>query len=268
MAAASIVALGGLLGGTIGVLVAVGFGSVSLGAAWWISDWLVLRAAGARPLDARTATGLDKSLADLSLRAAIPTPRCYVVSCPQPNAFSVGRSPRHASVVVTDGLLSLLEPAEIRAVLAREVVHIRRRDTFMTTVAGAVLSQIFGAISLARTYVPPRRRGEAEHPHDGRSVGPRMAKVMCGLPRRSRREWSADRDGSDLCRDLEAMIRALQRMDRYAGVVPMEIALAHVSNWVVNPLGGDRRVWLFATIPTLQDRIERLLGARPTSMAT
>ena len=86
------------------------------------------------------------------------SPRCYVAPNPQPNAFAVGRTPRHAAIVVTEGLLSLLEPPEIRAVIAHELIHIRRRDTLATSMAGATTSRmVAGAERVQRAC--PRRKG-------------------------------------------------------------------------------------------------------------
>ena len=81
-------------------------------------------------------------VAELSSRAAMAPPRCYVAPISQPNAFAVGRTPHHAAIVVTEGLLSLLEPTEIRAVLAQELIHIRRRDTLATSMVGATASHV------------------------------------------------------------------------------------------------------------------------------
>src|SRR6185312_7034024 len=100
---------------------------------------------------------LKPMLDELADRAAIPIPRLYVVACPQPNSFAVGRTPRRAVIVVTDGLLSLLEPTEIRAVLAHELTHISCRDTQASSIAGATTSAIFSTAVLARRLV--RRRG-------------------------------------------------------------------------------------------------------------
>ena len=96
----------------------------------------MIRASGARPLDARSGSPIHAMLGQLSRRAAIPPPLLYVAPSPQPNAFAIGRSPRHAAIVVTEGLLSLLESTEVQAVLAHELTHIRRRDTLVTSMAG------------------------------------------------------------------------------------------------------------------------------------
>ena len=267
--AGSFAACGGLLSGQVGLLVGVGLGVTVVGGSWWFSDRAVIRASGARLIGGYPTDGLHTMLTDLSLRAGIPTPRCYLIQSPQPNAFSIGRSPRRAAIVVTEGLLSLLQPAEVRAILAHELIHIRRRDTVTTALVGAALSGVFAVIEVAGRVSPIRRHGDQEGlglvPASGTLV------MMCPLWRvqRNCRERDADRGGSDLAGSPEALARALARIDLYAQVVPMERRLANVANWVVNPLGdrGDR-TWLFSTNTPLADRIDRLRYAQPERVAT
>lgn len=264
---AIVVACGAYFGGLAGALLAFCFGVMVVVGPWWFADGLVIRACGARSVDTRLNSLQQAMLTDLSLRAGVPTPRCYVVPNPQPNAFAIGRTPRRAAIVVTEGFLSLLEPAEIRAVFAHEIIHIRHRDTRTTAIAGAAFSQLFAAVTLPARHRSLGGTDRMKHPQ----VVP-----LRGMPRviglvwhtgGCHRESEADRCASDLCGDPEALARALARIDRYAQVVPMDIALAHVAHWVVNPLGDqDREVWLFAT-PPLRVRIDTLLEVAHEPMA-
>jgi heat shock protein HtpX len=264
----SIAACGGLLGGQVGFLVGMGLGATIASGSWWLSDRAVLRASRSSPIDGTPTDGLRSMLADLSLRAGIPTPRFYVTQNAQPNAFAVGRNPSRAAIVVTEGLLSLLEPAEIRAVLARELVQIRRGDTVMTSMVGAALSVVFAAIELAWRDAPTRRYDTRSAFELAFSQGRPVAIRPLRRARKSRREMEADRGGSDLAGNPEALARALARIDRYAQVVPMGRRLAHVSNWVVNPL-GDRRdgTRLVSRKTSLAERINLLRSAQPERAA-
>lgn len=266
--AGSIAAFGGLLGGQVGLLVGISLGVTVVGCSWRLSDRVVIRASGARPLGGSATDGLHTTLTDLSLRAGIPTPRCYVTQSPQPNAFAIGRSPRQAAIVVTEGLLSLLQPAEVRAVLAHELIHIRRRDTVTTAMVGAALSVVFAVAELVGCVLPMKRHGDPKGLEPAPAAG---TLVMSSLRRaqRSCRESDADRGGSDLCGSPEALARALARIDLYAQVVPMERRLAHVSHWVVNPLGHrGGRTWSFSRRTPLADRIDRLRCTQPERVAT
>src|ERR1700722_9315241 len=244
----SIAACGGLLGGRVGFFVGVGLGATVASGSWWFSDRVVRRASRSRPNHGTPTDGLRTMLVDLSSRAGIPTPRCYVMPNAQPNAFAVGRNPRRAAIVVTEGLLSLLEPAEIRAVLAHEVVRIRRRDTAMTSMVGAALSGVFAAIETAGRVAPTRKHDTRKDPEPAPSQGRLVAICPLRHARRRRRESAADRAGSVLAGNPEALARALARIGRYAQMLPMERRHAHLSNWVLNPL-GDRSDWtrIFST---------------------
>ena len=264
----SIAAGGGLLGGQIGFLVGLGLGATVASGSWWLSDRVVLRASRSRLIDGTPTDGVRSMLADLSLRAGIPAPSCYVMQNAQPNAFAVGRNSRRAAIVVTEGLLSLLEPAEIRAVLAREVVQIRRNDTVMTSMTGAALSVAFATIEVAGRLAPTRRHGTRDDSEFAPSQGRLMAIYPFRHVQKSRREVEADRGGSDLAGNPEALARALSRIGRYAQVVPMERRLAYLSNWVVNPL-IDRRdgTRLLPVNTLLAERIDMLRRAQPERAA-
>jgi heat shock protein HtpX len=256
----SIVVAGGLLAGHIGVLLGFGLGALVVSGCWWFSDRLVIRACGAQLLD---APAISTVLTELSRRAAIPPPRFYVVSSPQPNAFAAGRTPGNAAIVVTEGLLSLLEPREVQAVLAHELIHIRRRDTLVTSMAGATASGAFAIAELVKRSRPRRTMSHMGGPGLVVTSVTRVGARVLGFALSNDRESGADRGGSDLTTDPEALARALTRIEEYAQVVPMEMTLAHVSAWVVNPLGArSDRAWLFSTDPPVVKRIDRL-RARP-----
>ena len=252
----SIVACGGLLGGRIGAFLGIGLGMMVAGGSWWFSDRLVIRACGAQFPDAPATSAM---LSELSRRAAMPPPQLYVAPNPQPNAFAVGRTPSSAAIVVTEGLLSLLEPTEIRAVLAHELTHIRRRDTLVTSMAGATASGVLGAAALLKRSRPPGTEGYKKGSGVVVTSGTRVVARLLRFALPSDRESGADRGGSGLTGDPEALARALTRMEGYAQVVPMEAILAQVSAWAVNPL-GDRAdtAWLFSTEPPVAKRIDRL----------
>jgi heat shock protein HtpX len=256
----SIVASAGLLGGRIGILLGFVLGLMFIGGSWLFSDRLVIRACGAQLLDEHASSAM---LAELSRHAEIPPPRLYVAPSPQPNAFAIGRTPRNAAIVATEGLLSLLEPNEIRAVLAHELIHIRRRDTLVTSVAGATASGVFGVADLLKRFRPRRTMSSQEGAGVMVTSVTRVATRLLLLALSADRESHADLGASDLTGDSEALARALTRIEGYAQVVPMEMTLAHVSAWVVNPLGDrDDRAWLFSTDPPVANRIDRL-RARP-----
>jgi heat shock protein HtpX len=106
--------------------------------AWWWSDRFVLRMHGAREVTALQAPRLHAAVRRLAARARIPVPRVYLIAEAAPNAFATGRSPRHAAIAVTEGLLRLLDEDELEGVLAHELAHVRNRDTLIATVAATI----------------------------------------------------------------------------------------------------------------------------------
>lgn len=116
-----------------GILVVV---AITMGIQYYFSDRLVLLSAGAREVSEQEAPELHALVARLAQLADVPKPRVAIMQTDVPNAFATGRSPSHAAVAVTTGLLNRLNPAELEAVLAHEMSHIRHRDMVIMTLAG------------------------------------------------------------------------------------------------------------------------------------
>lgn len=118
---AIIIAIGGMIGGRGGVIIAFIFALIMNVGSYWYSDSIVLRAYNARELAPEEAPMLHQIVEDLARNAGIPKPRVCSVPDQAPNAFATGRDPEHAVVAVTEGLLQILQPDEIRGVLAHEM---------------------------------------------------------------------------------------------------------------------------------------------------
>ena len=138
-----LVAVGGLVGGRTGLVVALGFALVLNVGMYWFSDRLALKANGARPLQPGEAPQFQRIVRDLTGRAGIPMPSLYLIDRPEPNAFATGRNASHAAVAVTTGILGIMDERQLRGVLAHEISHITNRDMLVGTIAAT----IGGAIS-------------------------------------------------------------------------------------------------------------------------
>lgn len=264
----TIVVGSGAVWGRKGLLMGFGIGVTVAAGLWCLSARLVLRAACAHVVT-EGDSALHAELGRLSQRVGIPPPRLYLVPIPQPNVCAVGRSSRHATIVVTEGLISLLEPAEVHAVLAHELGHVCRRDILATSIAGAMASYILVLVELMKPSVGAERR------HQNVSPGIVMASVLSLTGRLLRfaisddRESAADRFGAGLTGDPETLAVALNRMDGYAQVVPMEMTLAQSSAWTVNPLGGRlTSAWIFSSHSPPTDRLHPPLTSNRKRAAT
>ncbi|HKX43887.1 MAG TPA: M48 family metalloprotease, partial [Burkholderiaceae bacterium] len=137
-------AIGSLLGGRQGMMLAL---VVALGMnffSYWFSDKLVLKMYNAREVDESSAPQFYRMVRELAQRAELPMPRVYLIDEDAPNAFATGRNPQNAAVAATTGILRALSERELRGVMAHELAHVRHRDILISTISATMA----GAISM------------------------------------------------------------------------------------------------------------------------
>ncbi len=144
------VLVGNALGGNGGMVFAFALALAMNFGAYWFSDRLALKMAGAKEVSPADAPELHRLVERLALQARMPKPRVYVMDTPAPNAFATGRDPQHAAVAVTTGIMQVLDQQELAGVLAHELAHIRNRDTLISAVAAAVAGAITMLANMAR----------------------------------------------------------------------------------------------------------------------
>ena len=259
----------GSLFGQTGLIIGLALGLVMVGGSYWFSDKLAVRSAHAQPVSEQDAPELYRIVADLAERAGEPMPRVYLSPEPQPNAFATGRNPANAVVCVTQGLLQVLDIEEVRGVLAHEMSHVKNRDILIGSVAAALAMAI---TFVARMAMWGAVFGGGGGDNDrGNLVGALLlavlAPISAGLIQMAisrSREYEADRSAAVLIGTGEPLARALEKIERYAKQVPMDVAPAQASAYIVNPLTGRRVQFanLFTTHPPTAERIARLRGAR------
>jgi heat shock protein HtpX len=263
---AMVLVAGHWLAGSNGLVIAAAV-SVALNAAlYFYSDSIALRAMRARPLSRADAPQLYATVAHLADQAGQPMPRLYLSPIRQPNAFATGRSPRHAAVCVTRGILDLLSARELRAVLGHELAHVYNRDILTSTVAAA-LAGILTMLADLAWFLP------MADPDDGEDSGPGLlgsllmlilgplAASMIQLAISRGREFTADIDGAVLSGDPQALASALRKIHAGTQVLPLPAdgqlaSTAHLM--IANPLRGEGMAALFSTHPPMGQRIARL----------
>jgi len=255
-------AVGALVGGSTGMLIAFGMALAMNLFAYWNSDKVLLSMYGARQVDASGAPDLYRLVERLAQQAKLPMPKVYITENPQPNAFATGRDPDHAAVCVTTGLLAQVNQEELAGVLAHELGHVKHRDTLTMTITAVMAGAISMLANMAFFMGGSRDR---EHPLGIVGVllvtllAPIAAVLVQAAISRSR-EFEADRAGAEITGRPMWLASALGQIERAAERTPnypadANPATAHM--FIVNPLHGGIS-GLFATHPPTEERIARL----------
>jgi len=257
-------ALGGVLGGQQGMIIALLLGGAMNFFAYWFSDKMVLKMYRAREVDETSAPQYYGTVKELASRAGLPMPRVYLIDEAQPNAFATGRNPSNAAVAATTGILQLLSPRELRGVMAHELAHVKHRDILISTLSATIAGAIATLANFGMMFGGHSRDGEGGgNPFLAILVmifAPIAAMVIQFAISRTR-EFGADHGGAEISGDPNALADALAKIDRYARGIPNEAAEAHPATaqmMIINPLHGGSVARLFSTHPATEERIALL----------
>jgi heat shock protein HtpX len=257
-------AIGFLIGGASGAMIALLVATVMNLMSYWNADKLVLTLHGAHEVDERNAPELIELVRDLARRAGLPMPRVHVMDNPQPNAFATGRNPEHAAVAVSTGLLNSLNRVEIAGVIAHELAHIRNRDTLTMTITATIA----GAISMLAQFGLFFGGGARDNNNGLGVIGTLVmvilapvAAMIVQMAISRTREYAADDLGGRISGRPDALASALAKISSAAHAIENETAerapaTAHL--FIVNPLTHQGMDNLFSTHPSTENRIAAL----------
>jgi heat shock protein HtpX len=258
----------------IAVLVAYGVSAIAIlviagiliGVQYFMSDKIALLSMGAKIVSPEQAPELHGMIERLAAIANLPKPRVAIADSDVPNAFATGRNPKHAVIAVTRGLMNRLQPAEIEAVLAHEMSHVRNRDvmvmtfaSFFSVVAQLVMRMFFwGGMSMGRR---DRRDGGSVAMVYLASILVWVISYLLIRTLSRYREYAADRGSAIITGSPSNLMSALVKISGVMQRIPeRDLREVQVMNamFIIPASVGNSLSEAFSTHPSLEHRLERL----------
>ncbi|MBS3117627.1 zinc metalloprotease HtpX [Candidatus Woesearchaeota archaeon] len=261
---------GQVLAGQIGFIFALFFVIIMNFFTYWYSDKFVLSMYRARKVSETDAPELYRVVREVSSRAKVPMPSVYIIPSDNLNAFATGRSPNHASVAATDGIIRVLSSNELQGVIAHEISHIKHRDVLIATVAATIAGVISYLATMAQWAAIFGGFGGRDD-RGGQNIfgviilailAPFLALIIQLTLSRSR-EYYADESAAKLLHTGNGLASALEKLENANSSRPLRFGSeAGASLFIVNPFRGRNFVSLFSTHPKTSERIRLLRSYR------
>ena len=261
-----LIGIGYLVAGLTGAVFAFIISMVMNIGSYWFSDKIALQATGAREVTPDQEPRLHGIVDQVAAMAGMPKPKVYVIQNDSPNAFATGRDQKHAAVAATTGIMRILDDRELTAVFGHELGHIRNRDILIN----AIVATVAGAITFIATMLQWSLifGGFGGRDRNGGMLGvlailatiilAPFAAAIIRMAVSRQREYGADETGAHLTHAPLSLASALQKLEDYSRVKPMQVNPAFSHLFIVNPLGKINFAGLFSTHPPIEKRIERL----------
>jgi len=263
---ALLLAIGELLGGSNGLVIAFVFAVVMNFGSYWFSDKIVLRMYRAQPVGPEHP--LSRIVARLSQQAGLPMPKVYIIPTLSPNAFATGRNPQHAAVAATEGIMRILDERELEGVIAHELAHVKHRDILIGSVAATVAATIMMVARMAQ-YAAIFGGGSSRDDNRGGNpfslllmviLAPLAAMLIQAAISRSR-EFAADAGGAAIAGSPYGLASALKKLELASKQVPLDANPATSHMFIVKPFSVAGLLSIFSTHPPTEQRIQALLQA-------
>jgi heat shock protein HtpX len=265
-----LLAIGDLLGGANGLMIAFVFAVLMNFGSYWFSDKIVLRMYNAQQVG--PGHPLYTVVERLVARASLPMPKVYVIPDPSPNAFATGRNPSHAAVAATQGILQVLSEHELEGVIAHELAHVKHRDILISSVAATIAATIIMAARFAQYAAifggyggrgEGRDRGNNPIALLATVILAPLAAMLIQMAISRSREFSADAGGATIAGNPYGLADALRKIEAVSKRVPLAANPATAHMFIMQPFTGGGLMSLFSSHPPTEARIRALLeGSR------
>ena len=257
--------IGGLLGGTQGMVIAFAMAVVMNFIAYWFSDKMVLSMYRAKEVKEADNPRLFRIARSVATKASMPMPRVYIIPTKGPNAFATGRNPEHAAVAATEGILELLNDDELEGVIGHEMAHIQNYDMLIGTVAATIAGAIGILSSMARWGAIFGGFGGRDNDRGGNGLSLLVAAIVAPLVAMilqmaisRQREFKADAEGGRVTGKYLGLASALEKIHRSPVQLNLDDRPATANLMIANPLSGKGFTNLFSTHPPVEKRIAKL----------
>ena len=248
-------------------IIAVIFSSIS----YYSGDKIVLAMSHAKEANKKDHSYLINAVEGLSIAAGIPRPKVYTIPGMQINAFACGRSPKTASVVVTEGALSKLSRQELEGVIAHELSHIKNYDIRVMVLASVLVGIIvFISEIMIRSFI----FGGVKSNENSKGslnfifiiigvvlliLAPIIAQII-KFAISKKREYLADASGALLTRYPKGLADALRKIKNDTS--ELKIASNSLNPLFISSVFKKKQFLtkMFVSHPPLEDRIKKLEG--------
>src|ERR1700737_2027212 len=264
-----LVLVGERFAGPNGLVLGLSVAVLMNGVAYFFSDKIALMSSGARPVSREQVPRLYVVMERLAGKGNLPMPKLYVIPQAAPNAFATGRTPPHASVAVTQGLLELMTDQELEGVIAHELSHVRNYDILTSSIAATIAAAVTFLAQMGRFAMIFGGYGGGRDDHERRGgvlsgllllfLAP-FAALLLQLFLSRTREYAADETGVRMVGQPYGLISALEKLGAYNKRIPTTaVSPSTAALCIVKPFfGSDFLGSLFSTHPPLEDRIAAL----------
>jgi heat shock protein HtpX len=260
---------GQAVAGRQGLEIALGLAVVMNFVSYFFSDKIALSMYNAQPVtpeqNSQVYGRVYPIVGGLAQRMGIPMPKLWLIPDMSPNAFATGRSPSHASVAFTEGVLQLMSDGELEGVIAHELGHVLHRDILISSIA-ATLAAALTRLAYMGMFFGGRRDDENE---GGGALGgiltlilAPIAAMLIQMAISRSREFSADAASAKYTGHPDGLIAALRKLESASRRIPMQADPATAHMFIIQPFTGRSLMNLFSTHPSTEQRIARLEAMR------